>query len=211
MNTNGLWHKIAYKLRNPPFISAVRQIVPRLCGARMGQRTLLGRGIYFSWPHKISMGDDCLIEDGVRFKPDGPWSPGFTILLGNHVFVGTGAEFNVVKRVEIGDKCLIAAGVRFIDHDHGISPDADIRGQPGPVGAIKVERDVWIGANAVVLRGVTVGAGAVIGAGAVVTKCVPAMEIWAGVPARKIGSRQSPESGGFAGDASPPIRPGFFR
>lgn len=47
----------------------------------------------------------------------------------------------------------------------------------------------FVGANAVVMPGVTVGVGAVVGAGAVVTHDVPPWEIWAGVPARKIGER----------------------
>ena len=49
--------------------------------------------------------------------------------------------------------------------------------------------DVWIGAHAVVLAGVTIGDGAIVGAGAVVTKDVPPYAIVAGVPARVIGSR----------------------
>ena len=53
--------------------------------------------------------------------------------------------------------------------------------------------DVWIGANAVVMRGVQVGDGAVIGGGAVVTHDVSPYEIWAGCPARKIGQRFSDE------------------
>ena len=54
---------------------------------------------------------------------------------------------------------------------------------------IVIGRDAWLGANVIVLRGVTVGAGAIVAAGAVVTKSIPADEIWAGVPARRIGMR----------------------
>ena len=50
--------------------------------------------------------------------------------------------------------------------------------------------DVWIGAGAAVLPGSRVGTGAVIGANSVVTTEIPAHEIWAGVPARKIGERR---------------------
>jgi len=53
----------------------------------------------------------------------------------------------------------------------------------------RIGDDVWIGCNAVVMQGVTLNVGAVIGAGSIVTKDVGAYEIWAGVPAKKIGQR----------------------
>ena len=56
-----------------------------------------------------------------------------------------------------------------------------------------IGNDVWIGSNVCIMRGVTIGNGAVIGAGAVVTHNVPPYEIWAGVPAKKIGQRFSDE------------------
>ena len=58
-----------------------------------------------------------------------------------------------------------------------------------------IGNDVWIGCNAVILRNVTIGDGAVIGAGAVVTKDVEPYSIVAGVPAKVIGRRCSPELG----------------
>ena len=51
---------------------------------------------------------------------------------------------------------------------------------------IVIEDDVWIGASATVLGGVTIGEGAIIGAGAVVTRDVPPGETYAGVPARRL-------------------------
>ncbi len=54
-----------------------------------------------------------------------------------------------------------------------------------------IENDVWIGANAIILRGVHIGNGAVIGAGAVVTKDVDNFEVVVGVPAKKIKERFS--------------------
>jgi acetyltransferase-like isoleucine patch superfamily enzyme len=86
---------------------------------------------------------------------------------------------------------------------HGMDDrDTDIRDQPLRCGALKIERDVWIGANAAVLPGVRIGHGAVIGAnaavlpgvrighgavigaGAVVATDVPAMAVALGAPAR---------------------------
>jgi acetyltransferase-like isoleucine patch superfamily enzyme len=54
---------------------------------------------------------------------------------------------------------------------------------------VVLEDDVWLGAGVVVTPGVTIARGAVVGANAVVTKDVPEYEIWAGVPARRIGER----------------------
>lgn len=59
---------------------------------------------------------------------------------------------------------------------------------------IIVGHDVWIGANAIVLSGVSIGTGAVVGAGSVVTKSIPPYEIWAGNPAKKIRDRFSEET-----------------
>jgi acetyltransferase-like isoleucine patch superfamily enzyme len=56
---------------------------------------------------------------------------------------------------------------------------------------IIIGNDVWIGANAVILKGVEIGDGAVVAAGAVVNKPIAAYEIWGGVPAKKIGQRKN--------------------
>jgi len=159
----------------------------------------IGKGTYLlsimvTWPHQVSLGNNCKIEKRVYFKFSGIWEEGAAIELGNSVFVGTGTEFNIHKKITIGDDSLISSGCRFIDHNHGIEKDKGlIRSQhverlDGD--AIEIGRDVWIGCNTVVLKGVTIGEGAVIAAGAVVTKSVPSFEIWGGVPAKKISERK---------------------
>lgn len=94
------------------------------------------------------------------------------------------------KKISIGDNTLIASGSQFIDHDHGIDKNQLMRFQYGPEAEINIEEDVWIGANVIVLKGVSIGKGAVIAAGAVVNKSIPSYEIWGGVPAKKIGERK---------------------
>ena len=88
------------------------------------------------------------------------------------------------------DNTLIASGCRFVDHDHGIQPDCLIRLQKCKESEINIGRDVWIGANSIILKGVTIEDGAVIAAGSVVNKSIPANEIWGGIPARRIGERR---------------------
>lgn len=62
--------------------------------------------------------------------------------------------------------------------------------QPNQPNPISIGNDVWIGAHAVVLAGVTIGQGAVIAAGAVVNRDVEPYTIVGGVPARHLGERK---------------------
>ena len=143
-----------------------------------------------NWPHQVSIGKKCILEDDLFFKFAGPWEPGPTTIIGDRVFLGRGCEFNISRGLRIGDDCLIASGCKFIDGSHGMEVGpVPMNRQPCAKAPIVLEEDVWLGVNVTVLKGVTIGRGAVVGAGAVVTKSIPAYEIWAGVPARKIGER----------------------
>lgn len=159
-----------------------------LSGMKVGRFTVLPK-IFVTWPHQVTIGNRCLLEHGIHFKFDGIWKPGPSIIIGNDVIIGFGCEFNIRNRIQVGDNTLIASGCKFIDHDHGIGAGELIRNQPGPEIPIKIGRDVWLGCNAVVLKGVEIGDGAVIAAGSVVNRDIPAGEIWAGVPVKRIGQR----------------------
>ena len=157
-------------------------------GMRVGKGTVVPR-LFITWPHQVAIGSNCSLEEGIRFKFDGIWQSGPSIQIKDRVFLGSGCEFNISESITIGSDSLIASGCRFIDHDHGTAMSGLIREQLGPTGPITLEENVWLGCNVVVLKGVTIGSGAVVAAGAVVNKSVPSNEIWAGVPARKIGQR----------------------
>ena len=175
----------------------------RFLGASIAAGTLLPR-VRCTWPHQISLGRGCTLEEDVFFKFDGLWRPGPAIVVGDRVFLGRGCEFNIRERVYIGRDALIASGCKFIDHDHETSLSEQPMNTLGSLdGPILLEEDVWLGVNVVVLKGVTIGRGAVVGAGAVVTRSIPPCEIWAGIPARKIGERapqDGPESSGNGAD-----------
>ncbi len=170
-------------------IAFLRKLWFASLGMKVGKQTFLPK-LFITWPHQVSIGSHCNIEHLCHFKYDGYWKKGPSIVIGNRVFIGEGCEFNIRESLLIGDRCLIASGCRFIDHDHGIAGKGPIRGQKGRRKNIALENDVWLGCNVVVLKGVTIGEGAVIAAGAVVTKPVLPFEIWAGVPAKKIGERK---------------------
>lgn len=120
---------------------------------------------------------------------------GLGVVIGRYVHIASFCHINVG-----GGQVIIEEGV-------GISSGATVGGgsnqmdgeymsaaAPAELQSVKrvqtvLKRKSFLGMRAVVLAGVTIGEGAVIGAGAVVTKNVPDYEVWAGVPARKIGDR----------------------
>ncbi|HPR92761.1 MAG: CatB-related O-acetyltransferase [Syntrophomonadaceae bacterium] len=128
--------------------------------------------------------------------------------IGYQTYIG---KYSIIVDSQIGKFCSIAAAVKIGLHDHSIDVatthpfifykeygltkhdyiSADIN--PTPMDPVIIGNDVWIGTNAVILRGVTVGDGAVIGAGAIVTRDVPPYAIVTGVPAKVLKYRLSQE------------------
>ena len=94
------------------------------------------------------------------------------------------------SRIVLGDNLLMGPGVKIFSSNHGMRPDLPMNEQPWTEKDVTVGNDVWLGANAVIVPGVTIGDGAVIAAGAVVTKDVPPRTIAAGVPAKVVKARE---------------------
>ena len=106
---------------------------------------------------------------------------GKNINMGKNVFINSGCRFQDQGGITIGDDVLIGHNVVLATLNHDINPRKRSTMHPAP---ISIGHDVWIGANATVLPGVTIGDGAIIAAGAVVTKDVPPNVIAGGVPAK---------------------------
>ena len=124
----------------------------------------------------------------VRFSHFG----GECIEIGSNVFISHDVDILAKnkKRVIIGDNCLIAQNVLITTSEHGmIKNGKPMRLQKEIDKDVIIESDVWIGAKAIILPGVTIHKGAVIGAGAVVTKNVSPYAIMGGVPAKLIKYR----------------------
>ena len=105
--------------------------------------------------------------------------------------------------IVIGEGTRIATRASLFAFDHGIAPDLSVREQPVRSLGIRVGKDVWICAHAVITDGVRIGDHAVVGAGAVVTRDVPDYAVVAGVPARVMGDRRSSPAM-FRSDSSGP-------
>ena len=134
----------------------------------------------------VEVGPECELNQGVELNP---W--GGKIRLGRRVWLGPYAVIYGHGGVEIGEQTLISMHVSILSSDHAIPERAklirDCRDELKPT---KIGKDVWIGANSVVLGGVTIGDGCVVGAGAVVTKDLPAYSVAVGVPAKIVRSRE---------------------
>lgn len=105
---------------------------------------------------------------------------GKNIHVGKHVFFNSGCKFQDQGGIYIGDGVLIGHDVVLATLNHSEDPDKRADLHPAP---IHIGKNVWIGASATILPGVTLGDGAIVGAGAVVTRDVPGNMIVAGVPA----------------------------
>ncbi len=106
---------------------------------------------------------------------------GKNITIGKDVFINSGCHFQDQGGIEIGDGALIGHNVVLATINHDLNPKENRRNHYAP---IRIGAHVWIGSNATILPGVTLGDYAVVAAGAVVTRNVPAMTVVGGAPAK---------------------------
>lgn len=141
---------------------------------------------------KVLVGNDSRIHAKITFE-----KPGAEVVIGNRTFIGS-SKLVCAEKIVIGDDILISWGCTVIDHNSHSTRFTlrkdDIKG--GKEGfkdwghvvknKITISDKSWIGFNAIILQGVTIGEGAIVGAGSVVTKDVPDWTVVAGNPARVI-------------------------
>lgn len=141
----------------------------------------------------IKIGKDCLIEGLLVTE-----TTESSLIVGDNTYIGGGTVIDCVKSISIGDDVLISYGCILSDSDnHSVKYSirkkdlADWKQRKHDwtttnSKAIQISTGVWIGARAIILKGVTIGKGSVVGAGSVVTKDIPPWTIVAGNPARVI-------------------------
>ena len=137
------------------------------------------RTLYYSRVLK-SFGNACQICDGVLlFGPD-------RISLGDQVIINEGVILQACDEatITIGSRVGFSYGACVLTGGLDIYKNIHLRKHK--TASVIIENEVWIGANATILPGVTIGAGSVVAAGAVVTHNIPRNVIVAGVPARII-------------------------
>lgn len=157
------------------------------CGSHftcIGRFIIQGHGSY-------EFGDNLTIYSKETINPIGGNRTVFQTISGGKIIIGNqvGISHGILcsrSEIRIEDNVLIGSGVKIFDHDfHSISyeqrminGDTEVKTKP-----VLIKEGAFIGAHAIILKGVTIGKRSVIGAGAVVTKDVPDKQIWAGNPA----------------------------
>jgi len=141
----------------------IRNLGFRLMMGRAGLHMFIDHDVYMKFPWLVEVGDGASINRGASFYPS---------FFGDH-------------KIVLGNNVRIAPGVRLHAASHDIT-DLNYTDSGGP---ITVGDDVWIGASAIILPGVTIGARSVVGAGSVVTRDLPPDSVAVGSPAKVVRRR----------------------
>lgn len=188
-----------------------KTLYPKLFGSA-GNGLNFGRGISLRCPSRMQLGDNVAIDDDCALdargaKDAGDFKIGANTLIarrtelvvkqgyiriGTNCSIGSQSTISAVSGIEIGDYAIIAGqcylgGGRY----KNVLGDGPMVTQGHETrGPVVLGDDVWLGAGARVIDGVSIGTGAIIGTGAVVTSDIPPNVIAVGMPARVIGERK---------------------
>lgn len=115
------------------------------------------------------------------------------IHIGNDVHIGPRAMVDGCGRVDIGEGCIFGPEIKIFSRSHNF--DQNLQALPFDhvmlTAPVNIGRYVWLGSNAIILPGVTIGEGAVIGAGAVVARDIPPYAVATGNPATVVRFRNA--------------------
>jgi len=157
--------QLLFSLPRYPFLNRIKSIFLRAVSAKIGNRVVFYPGVWIVPGQKLVLGDDVDLAIGVLITTSGG--------------------------VEIGDRTLVGYRTQILSSNHVIPPNKGRIFSAGHENVpVKIASDVWIGANCLVLPGVTIGEGAVLAGGSVVTKDVAPFTIVGGCPAKVIKHRE---------------------
>jgi acetyltransferase-like isoleucine patch superfamily enzyme len=143
---------------------------------------------------QINVGARCAFRSAVWSNLAGINHPCILATLGENAIIRIGDDCRVsgtsigaMQSVIIGNRVMIGTNSSISDTDwHPVDPKRRAAGEAGRSDPVVIEDDVWLGANVMVLKGVTIGMGSTIAANSVVTRSIPPGVIAGGVPARTI-------------------------
>lgn len=138
---------------------------------------------------ELFIGRNCTIQNYAFFQLT---MPNPSVSIGDNCVIGRHCMITAKSRMLIGNDVLMGAFVQVIDHNHSFEAGTPIREQKAIIKEVRIGNDVWIGAGAKILAGVTIGDGCVIGSNSVVTTDIPAGSIAIGSPAKVARKRGPP-------------------
>ena len=209
-----MWHELILTFL-PMFPGAfgigLRNLFYPLLFRGLSRRSFLGQHVTLRNPRGLALASGAMVDDYVQFWATSSRSPSIEIGEGcfirsyaslnagppeGYIRVGKGSSIGQYVLLygngglEIGDNVMIAAYTSVIASSHRVDdPGLPMNAQGFVSKGIRIGNNVWIGAGARILDGVSIGEGAIIGANAVVTRDVPPAARMVGVPARPLASR----------------------
>jgi acetyltransferase-like isoleucine patch superfamily enzyme len=156
-----------------------------------GKGIVIGRHVSVTAGCWLEFGDNLRI--GARSILEISVNPAAFVTIGTNTWISHDCHICSYNRIDIGSDVLIGEFVSLRDSSHAHSDIAlPMKNQKDILGRIVIEDDVWIGRGCLVQgkpEGVVIGRGAIVAANSVVSRSIPTMEIWGGVPARFIKRR----------------------
>jgi acetyltransferase-like isoleucine patch superfamily enzyme len=171
-------------------ISWLRVAIYKLRGYNLPFSTLFYGSVWLqrSTKNSIHIGKNCNFGGEVKVRCYGTGK----VLIKNNCSIGEYSIIHAGSSVTIGNNVVTGAFCYINDTNHDFTDiTVPIINQGWKAKPIKIEDNVWIGANVTILDGICIGRDSVIGAGSVVTKDVEPFTVVAGVPAKKLYSRTS--------------------
>lgn len=163
-----------------------RSLFWRLLGVQIGKKTYIGKGVLIANTSKVKIGNHVRITNHsvINGANNGGTYIGNYVAINRNCWITGGGSIKIMDYAQMGPNCNI------LSSNHSFKRDELIFNQGSVDKPVLIKEDVWLGANVVVLPGVTIGEGAVVGAGSVVTKDIEPYSIVAGVPAKFIKYRE---------------------
>jgi len=164
--------------------SRLRQLTYRILGVHILGHCNFGSVSIPRNFKSITVYKGCGLDDRVTLLSVNEGDASGKISIGERTYINRNTIIDASSLIQIGSDCAIGPNCYITDHDHGF----DFKTPPLQLPLISkptiIGKNVWIGTNSVILKGVKVGDGAVIGAGSIVTKDVPAASVVLGVSAK---------------------------